>query len=42
MDEAPLIEMLNWLDPMKKPQILQILKSECGKYREEFPGIDCE
>lgn len=42
MDEAPLIELLKWLDPVKKPQILQILKSECGKYREEFPGIVCE
>ncbi len=42
MDEAPLLELLNWLDPAKKPQILQILKSECGKYREEFPGIVCE
>jgi len=42
MDEAPLIELLKWLDPVKKPQILQIMKSECGKYREEFPGIVCE
>lgn len=42
MDEAPLIELLKWLDPVKKPQILQIVKSECGKYREEFPGIICE
>jgi D-alanyl-D-alanine dipeptidase len=42
MDEAPLIELLKWLDSAKKPQILQIVKSECGKYREEFPGIVCE
>lgn len=42
MDEALLIELLKWLDPVKKPQILQIVKSECGKYREEFPGIICE
>lgn len=42
MDEAPLLELLKWLDPVKKPQIVQVLKSECGKYREEFPGIVCE
>jgi L,D-peptidoglycan transpeptidase YkuD (ErfK/YbiS/YcfS/YnhG family) len=42
MDEAPLVELLRWLDPLKKPQILQIMKSECGKYREEFPSIVCE
>ncbi|HLD24031.1 MAG TPA: L,D-transpeptidase family protein [Sulfuricurvum sp.] len=42
MDEAPLVELLRWLDPVKKPQILQIMKSECGRYREEFPGIVCE
>jgi len=42
MDEAPLVELLRWLDSVKKPQILQTMKSECGKYREEFPGIVCE
>lgn len=41
MDEAPLVELLRWLDPLKKPQILQIVKSECGKYKEEFEGIEC-
>lgn len=42
MDEAPLVELLKWLEPQKKPQILQVLKSECGKYKEEFQGISCE
>ena len=42
MDETPLLELLKWLEPQKNPQILQVLKSECGKYREEFPGIACE
>lgn len=42
MDEAPLIELLKWLDPMKKPQILQVVKSECSRFRDEFPGIECE
>lgn len=42
MDEVPLIELLTWLDPQKKPQILQILKSECRKYKEEFEGVECE
>jgi D-alanyl-D-alanine dipeptidase len=42
MDEAPLIELLKWLEPIKKPQILQIVKSECRKYQEEFEGIECE
>jgi L,D-peptidoglycan transpeptidase YkuD (ErfK/YbiS/YcfS/YnhG family) len=42
MDEAPLVELLQWLEPQKNPQIVQVLKSECGKYREEFSGIECE
>jgi L,D-peptidoglycan transpeptidase YkuD (ErfK/YbiS/YcfS/YnhG family) len=42
MDEVPLLELLNWLDPAKQPQILQIVKSECGKYKEEFSGIECK
>jgi L,D-peptidoglycan transpeptidase YkuD (ErfK/YbiS/YcfS/YnhG family) len=42
MDEVPLLELLNWLDPAKQPHILQIVKSECGKYKEEFSGIECE
>jgi L,D-peptidoglycan transpeptidase YkuD (ErfK/YbiS/YcfS/YnhG family) len=42
MDEAPLVELLKWLDPQKNPQIMQVLKSECGKYKEEFEGIECE
>ncbi|ADR34862.1 hypothetical protein Sulku_2202 [Sulfuricurvum kujiense DSM 16994] len=41
MDEAPLRELLQWLDPVKKPQLLQILKSECRKYKKEFEGIEC-
>jgi len=42
MDEAPLLELLNWLDASKKPQIVQIVKSECEKYKKEFSGIECE
>lgn len=42
MDEPDLKRVLEWLDGTKKPQILQILKSECGKYKEEFEGIECE
>lgn len=42
MDEEALIELLKWLDPMKKPQILQVVKSECGKYQKEFAGMECE
>lgn len=42
MDEAPLRELLEWLDPDKNPQILQIPKSDCGDYRREFKGIECE
>lgn len=42
MDEVPLLEVLKWLEPQKNPQILQVLKSECGKYKEEFEGIECE
>lgn len=42
MDEEALVELLNWLDSAKKPQILQIVKRECGKYQKEFEGIECE
>jgi len=42
MDEGELIELLKWLEPQKHPQILQIVKSECGKYQKEFEGIECE
>lgn len=42
MDEAPLIELLHWLDPQKNPQILQIPKSECENYQKELEGITCE
>jgi L,D-peptidoglycan transpeptidase YkuD (ErfK/YbiS/YcfS/YnhG family) len=42
MDEAPLIELLHWLDPQKNPQILQIPKSECENYQKEFEGIECK
>ncbi|MGA9045349.1 L,D-transpeptidase family protein [Sulfuricurvum sp.] len=42
MDELPLKTLLEWLDGAKKPQILQIVKSECGKYQKEFVGIECE
>ncbi|MDD2780584.1 L,D-transpeptidase family protein [Sulfuricurvum sp.] len=42
MDEIPLRTLLEWLDGAKKPQILQIVKSECGKYQKEFEGIECE
>ncbi len=42
MEEKALVELLNWLDPMKKPKILQTLKRECGKYTEVFEGIECE
>ena len=41
MDEVPLRTVLEWLDGAKKPHILQIVKSECDKYREEFAGIEC-
>lgn len=42
MDEAPLLELLRWFDPVKKPHLLQIPLSECGKYQKEFVGIECE
>lgn len=42
MDEVPLVELLKWLEPQKKPQILQVLKSECGKYKQKYEGIECE
>jgi L,D-peptidoglycan transpeptidase YkuD (ErfK/YbiS/YcfS/YnhG family) len=41
MDESPLVELLQWLDPAKHPQILQIPKSECAYYKREFEGIEC-
>lgn len=42
MDEAPLLELLRWFDPVKKPHLLQIPRSECWKYQKEFVGIECE
>lgn len=42
MDEAPLLELLKWLEPQKQPQILQIPKSDCSEYQKEFAGIECE
>lgn len=42
MDEIPLRTLLEWLNGAKKPQILQIVKSECGKYQKEFEGIECQ
>lgn len=42
MDEAPLLELLKWLDPQKNPQIVQTLKNECKKYKAEYEGIECE
>lgn len=42
MDEKPLLELLDWLDPTKKPRLLQIPKSECVNYQKEFAGIECQ
>lgn len=42
MDEGALKTLLAWLDGSKKPHILQIVKSECGKYKKEFEGMECE
>lgn len=42
MEEAPLLELLEWLDPDKNPQILQIPKSECAEYKKVFEGIECD
>ncbi len=42
MDEAGLVELLGWLDPEKKPRILQLPRSDCPAYQKEFEGIECE
>lgn len=42
MEETPLKEVIGWLDPRKKPMILQIPKSDCAGYQQEFGGIACE
>lgn len=42
MDENALKTFLEWLDGSKKPQIVQMTKSECRKYQKEFEGIECE
>ncbi len=41
MDKKPLMEMLRWLDPLKKPRLLQIPVNECEKYQKEFIGVEC-
>lgn len=42
MDEEPLLELIRWFDPQKKPKLLQIPRSECEQYQKEFEGIKCE
>lgn len=42
MDEQPLLELIHWFDPNKKPKLLQIPKSACAQYQKEFVGIMCE
>jgi D-alanyl-D-alanine dipeptidase len=42
MEEGPLKELLEWLDPKKNPQILQIPMSDCAEYQKEFQGVECE
>jgi D-alanyl-D-alanine dipeptidase len=42
MDEEPLLELIRWFDPNKKPKLLQIPKSACEEYQKEFEGIKCE
>lgn len=42
MDEQPLLELIHWFDPSKKPKLLQIPKSACDEYQKEFVGIKCE
>jgi len=42
MDETPLKELLGWLDPQKRPIIVQIPRCDCAEYQKEFDGIECE
>ncbi|MCX6061679.1 MAG: L,D-transpeptidase family protein [Campylobacterales bacterium] len=42
MDEKPLLELLQWLDPDKNPRLLQIPASDCREYQKEFEGIECK
>jgi D-alanyl-D-alanine dipeptidase len=42
MDEKPLLELLQWLDPNKNPRLLQIPASDCKEYQKEFEGIECK
>jgi L,D-peptidoglycan transpeptidase YkuD (ErfK/YbiS/YcfS/YnhG family) len=42
MEEQPLSDLLGWLDPNKKPLLLQIPQSECERYQKEFRGIECQ
>ncbi|MDD5210806.1 MAG: hypothetical protein PHV62_00180 [Sulfuricurvum sp.] len=42
MEEQPLLELIHWLDPEKKPKLLQIPKSACEQYQKELVGIKCE
>lgn len=42
MEEEPLLQLIRWFDPDKKPKLLQIPRSECEQYEKEFTGIKCE
>ena len=41
MEDQPLLELIHWLDPQKKPKLLQIPKSACEQYQKKFVGIQC-
>ncbi|MDP3300755.1 MAG: hypothetical protein Q8S36_02180 [Sulfuricurvum sp.] len=42
MEEEPLLKLIRWFNPDKKPKLLQIPKSACEEYQKEFMGIACE
>jgi len=41
MKEEELLTLLKWLDPTKKPQVVQIPRSYCSQAQDLYPGIIC-
>ncbi len=41
MKERDLKDIISWLDPTKKPKLVQIPRSYCTQAQELFPGLIC-
>ena len=42
MTKEELETVVRWLDPAKKPQLVQIPKAYCSEISNRYPGIECQ